>query len=1046
MDTMTALFSLNETGEVLSKSLRFLNNLLINGNFEKDTNFIPLNEIVLVFFQSLINCSEPEQIYLSLDNIFLLISLFPRSISLSFNYFLNQINTLNISSKEISLKIIQLIELYDIKKFDKKTIILFCKNSLNFLVSFSETQIEKFLDFLFDSIEEINNIPIDILFSILLPFLRSNSSEIQIRTFRILLFIYTNIDPPKVFLFELIEYLNRLTNTFLIENILKVILNWLKKSYIFELIISIEIQFDIFLKNELFITNPQIISYLFLIIIHLLPKGKIGQLLFPIEISFLNSNLTNIPNLFLNVGNYCINNLNNPLSIKCFCLISEFLKNHDHPQMIPILKSLSINSEIAPFILLLLINYSNKKSLIELNIINILQRTKIEKNLQSYYNKNLSIFLDLLPKPPSVSNLYQSKNFLEFLNLFQLIPIKTNFLSDRDLTSKIIKLLQENKSIINDNQIELFIDLFNNFLNEIKTHHQKNLIKIPFNIPINIFDMNKNQFNITLNLHSLFYELEFFYNFSINPNLYKILLNKLKSNIYINKIGDFSNNYRYLSVLCRSSNIPNYILCKFEFQGNFYSVNDNISNLLLFKGPYNIKIINNNKNLNKYNLNFKIKENIPYYRLKFINDFLYYFPNINLEENSNLKIKKKFIINNFVNSSLLLNFDSQFIYNFPFLFSFDTRFLLFHINSFSLIHCYQFLQQYPDILENENNLKIIFEVNKETLFDDGINIIHDYFSGINTFNVSFKNDIGTGLGPTKEFFTLMSKIFQLNSLKIWRNNNLNDEYVSNKQGLFPRPSCNYNLFYYLGIFIAKALQYQYILDLPINPSFFKLCFGYNILLEDIDNLLFNSLQEEEGLIDLQFVYPVYEFELKPKGREIYVDLNNVKEYIKLIKEKSIDKTIYDAIESFKNGFSTISNFESLNLFRPFEIINLICGDNSTINLNDLYNYTKPQHGYDFNSKEIKWLFEILISFNKKELSLFWKFLTGVINLPFGGLSKLNPIFSIAKKIDNEFQNNALPSASTCFHYLKLPPYQNKKIMKEKLLIAILHGNESFDFN
>jgi E3 ubiquitin-protein ligase TRIP12 len=38
---------------------------------------------------------------------------------------------------------------------------------------------------------------------------------------------------------------------------------------------------------------------------------------------------------------------------------------------------------------------------------------------------------------------------------------------------------------------------------------------------------------------------------------------------------------------------------------------------------------------------------------------------------------------------------------------------------------------------------------------------------------------------------------------------------------------------------------------------------------------------------------------------------------------------------------------------------------------------------------------------------------------------------------------ALPSASTCTNYLKLPEYSSREIMRERLLCSVSHGRHSF---
>lgn len=46
-------------------------------------------------------------------------------------------------------------------------------------------------------------------------------------------------------------------------------------------------------------------------------------------------------------------------------------------------------------------------------------------------------------------------------------------------------------------------------------------------------------------------------------------------------------------------------------------------------------------------------------------------------------------------------------------------------------------------------------------------------------------------------------------------------------------------------------------------------------------------------------------------------------------------------------------------------------------------------------------------------------------------------------MDTNNADTKLPTSSTCFNILRLPPYSNAKIMKEKILYAI-HSNAGFE--
>ena len=66
--------------------------------------------------------------------------------------------------------------------------------------------------------------------------------------------------------------------------------------------------------------------------------------------------------------------------------------------------------------------------------------------------------------------------------------------------------------------------------------------------------------------------------------------------------------------------------------------------------------------------------------------------------------------------------------------------------------------------------------------------------------------------------------------------------------------------------------------------------------------------------------------------------------------------------------------------------------------------------------------------------LFLKFVSGRSRLPVNAVD-LGQRFQIMK-VDKDA--NSLPTAQTCFFQLRLPPYESKEILRERLLYAIMH--------
>ncbi|CAK6980078.1 E3 ubiquitin-protein ligase HECTD1 isoform X5 [Scomber scombrus] len=117
--------------------------------------------------------------------------------------------------------------------------------------------------------------------------------------------------------------------------------------------------------------------------------------------------------------------------------------------------------------------------------------------------------------------------------------------------------------------------------------------------------------------------------------------------------------------------------------------------------------------------------------------------------------------------------------------------------------------------------------------------------------VEFQGEEGTGLGPTLEFYALVAAEFQRTSLGIWLcDDDFPDDesrqvdlggglkppgfYVQRSCGLFPAPFPQDSeeleritkLFHFLGVFLAKCIQDNRLVDLPVSQPFFKLlCMG-----------------------------------------------------------------------------------------------------------------------------------------------------------------------------------------------------------------------------
>ncbi|CAL5377006.1 unnamed protein product [Camellia sinensis] len=238
----------------------------------------------------------------------------------------------------------------------------------------------------------------------------------------------------------------------------------------------------------------------------------------------------------------------------------------------------------------------------------------------------------------------------------------------------------------------------------------------------------------------------------------------------------------------------------------------------------------------------------------------------------------------------------------PFLFPFETRRQYFYSTAFGLSRALYRLQQQQGAdgqgSTSEREVRVgrlqrqKVRVSRNRILDSATKVMEMYSSQKAVLEVEYFGEVGTGLGPTLEFYTLLSHDLQKDRLGMWRSNSSSgkpsmevdgDEQKNGKisnailpgsagdndlvqapLGLFPRPwppnadTCGGSQFskvveYFrlVGRVIAKALQDGRLLDLPMSTAFYKLVLGQELDLYDIlsfDAELGKTLQELQALV------------------------------------------------------------------------------------------------------------------------------------------------------------------------------------------------------
>lgn len=199
---------------------------------------------------------------------------------------------------------------------------------------------------------------------------------------------------------------------------------------------------------------------------------------------------------------------------------------------------------------------------------------------------------------------------------------------------------------------------------------------------------------------------------------------------------------------------------------------------------------------------------------------------------------------------------SQLMSTCPFLFRFETKCKYFRLAAFNKEAMQQPLtSEYDDIVSLNGRSqssgsyarkKIL--VHRDRILDSATEMMNLHAHKGVVLEVEYNDEVGTGLGPTLEFYTLVCHEFQKSGLFLWREDtsavsseNLDAECSRNLVvpfGLFPRPwsekvetvngrefSDLTKKFILLGQIMAKALQDGRVLDIPFSKAFYKLILG-----------------------------------------------------------------------------------------------------------------------------------------------------------------------------------------------------------------------------
>ena len=325
---------------------------------------------------------------------------------------------------------------------------------------------------------------------------------------------------------------------------------------------------------------------------------------------------------------------------------------------------------------------------------------------------------------------------------------------------------------------------------------------------------------------------------------------------------------------------------------------------------------------------------------------------------------------------------------YPFLFPFETRHLFLRSTSFGYSRSVARWQSARSATESRQDRhrddrsflgrlqRQKVRISRGRILDSAIKVLELYGASSSILEVEYFEEVGTGLGPTLEFYSTVSKEFSKKRLKLWRETECNheDEFAFSKRGLFPAPMSEQQaetdngkkiiqLFRVLGRFVARSMLDSRIIDISFNPTFFRIGDGPSTVspslgaVRAVDEGLASSLKlvkqfanvraeidEDVRLSDaektraaaevtiqgvcvddlgLDFTLPGYPYiELQASGSNVPVTIDNIGLYLERVIDMTLGSGVQKQVAAFRAGFSSVFPYSALKAFTPDELVML----------------------------------------------------------------------------------------------------------------------------
>ncbi|XP_043466153.1 probable E3 ubiquitin-protein ligase HERC4 isoform X1 [Leptopilina heterotoma] len=339
---------------------------------------------------------------------------------------------------------------------------------------------------------------------------------------------------------------------------------------------------------------------------------------------------------------------------------------------------------------------------------------------------------------------------------------------------------------------------------------------------------------------------------------------------------------------------------------------------------------------------------------------------------------------------------------------------------------------------------VMLNVSRENLVDDTLRELSQYESSDlkKPLRVKFHGEEAEDAGGVKkEFFMLLLKEILDPKYGMFR------EYEETRTIWFNEYTFeDVKMYFLIGLLCGLVIYNFIIIDLPFPLALYKKLLNEPVDINDIkdmDPICAKSFQdilnytesdfEDVFCLNFEITREVYGenkiYELIPGGSKVPVTLENKKQYVDLMIDYILNKSVENQFEEFNKGFHKVCGGRVLQLFHSHELMAVVVG-NENYDWEELEKNASYKEGYTKNDPTIVSFWKIFHELPLEEKRKFLLFLTGSDRIPIQGMKAIR--ITIQPMTDERF----LPVAHTCFNLLDLPRYQTREKLRYKLLQAI----------